>query len=402
MNAKYITCPKCKHEIPLDEAFSHRLREEMRAELTVEVAKRETKLQSKESELKEKEANIEHVVQEKIAHREQEIILKAKENAKQEQQLEIENFKQILKERDEKLEEMKNTELEIRKKNRQLEARQSELDLEVQRKVDQISENIRRDIKEKYHLKEKDQDKLISDLKQQIENLKQKADQGSAQIKGEVYEQQLEEFLTINFPNDIIEPVPNGKRGADVIQTVVSVRGKECGKIIWESKRSKNWNNNWIDKLKDDQHNCKADIGVILTMVLPKGITGFGHYEGVWVTNFYSLFGLTTAFRINLMNVAETRLAAEGKNEKADLLYSYLAGNEFKQRVEAIVSTFINLKNELDVEKRAFDKIWAKREKQYDRIIKNIGKMYGEMHAIIGASLPQIKELELKSLEEGE
>jgi hypothetical protein len=168
-----------------------------------------------------------------------------------------------------------------------------------------------------------------------------------------------------------------------------------CGCIIWESKRTKAWSDGWVQKLKDDQRNAKAEIAVLVSSVLPKEINRFGLYQGLWVADFASAVGLSTALRVNLIDIARASNALQGENEKMKLIYKYLSGTAFKQRVEAIVESFVAMKNDLDTEKRSMEKIWAKREGQIERVINNTAGMYGDLQGIIGSALPEVKILEL-------
>ena len=235
----------------------------------------------------------------------------------------------------------------------------------------------------------------------QIEELKIKAEQGSQQAQGEVLEIELEQMLKSAFPYDIIEPVPKGIKGADVLQKVNNPMGQYCGTIIWESKRTKGWNDDWIEKLKDDQREIKADIAVLMSIVLPKEINGFSQFKGIWVTSFPLAVALAVALRANLIEVTCAKQAAVGKAEKMEAIYNYLSGAEFKQKVEAIVEAFVTMSADLSKEKAAMNKLWSKREQQIKKVIMNTARMYGDMQGIIGASLPEIKSLELKALTDG-
>jgi hypothetical protein len=329
---------------------------------------------------------------------EQESNQKAKESVA----LELKDLNEQLKEKENKLQESQKAELEFRKQRRELEEKQKSIELEMARKLDEEREKIREEtvksVSEQQRLKDLEKDKKISDMLRQIEELKRKAEQGSQQMQGEVLELELEEILITNFPLDQIEPVAKGKKGADILQKVHNQHGQFCGSIIWESKRTKLWNDLWIEKLKDDQREAKAEIAVLVTTALPKGVNHFALINGVWVTSYSLAVCLAVSLRMNLIQVANAKMSAVGKYEKMEVLYGYLSGPEFGQRVEAIANAFVSLKNDLDQEKRAMNKIWAKREKQIDRVINNISGMYGDMQGIIGASLPQIKSLELKAL----
>jgi hypothetical protein len=179
------------------------------------------------------------------------------------------------------------------------------------------------------------------------------------------------------------------------MQHVNTSTGQPCGTIIWESKNTKTWSDNWIPKLKDDQRASRAEIAVIASMVLPKGVAHFANVDGVWVTDFSTVVGVASALRANLTQVAMTRVAAEGKSGKMEMLYGYLSGTEFKQRVEAIVESFVTMNEDLEREKRAMETTWSKRDKQIKRVIQNVAGMYGDMQGIIGATLPKIEYLEL-------
>ncbi|MDP3042339.1 MAG: DUF2130 domain-containing protein [Candidatus Omnitrophota bacterium] len=195
-----------------------------------------------------------------------------------------------------------------------------------------------------------------------------------------------------------MEPVPKGIKGADVLQKVNNPMGQYCGSIIWESKRTRNWSDGWIDKLKDDQREVKADIAVLMSIALPKEINGFSQVKGIWVTSFPLAMGLALALRENLLEVASAKQAAVGKAEKMEAIYNYFSGTEFKQKVEAIVEAFVTMNTDLTKEKVAMEKLWSKREQQIKKVVISTARMYGDMQGIIGASLPEIKSLELKSL----
>jgi len=305
-------------------------------------------------------------------------------------------------EKEQKLLDAQSKELELRKQRRDLEEKYKNIELEMARKLDEERERMREEISksvaENHRLKDMEKDKKMNDMLRRIEELKRKAELGSQQLQGEVLELELEEVLKANFPFDQIEPVSKGKRGADILQKVHNQSSQYCGTVVWELKRTKGWSDGWIEKLKEDQRETKAEIAVLATTALPKEVNSFGYINGVWVTNPTLAVCLAIALRMNLIQVANAKMAAVGKGEKMEVLYNYLSGKEFGQRVEAIVEAFISMRSDLEKEKSAMNKIWSKREKQIERVIHNISGMYGEMQAIVGGSLPQIKSLELKSL----
>ena len=297
------------------------------------------------------------------------------------------------------LEDAQKIELEFRNKQRELEKEKQRLELDVARKVDEERNKIREETlqiaTEGHKLKDAEKEKQLESMRKQIDGLKRKAEQGSQKIQGEVLEIELEEMLSQDFPFDVIEPVSPGIKGGDIVHTINTQSGKYCGKILWETKRTKTWNEKWIQKVKDDQRNAKADIAVIVSEALPDGFHHFRQIDGVWVTDIPSASSLALALRVILTKAANERRMQAGKEEKMEVVYGYLTGLEFKNRVEAIVETFISMKDDLEREKAVAQRHWAKREKNIGRVIANTVGMYGDLEGIAGAALPAIKMLEL-------
>ncbi len=413
MAEQNIICPYCKKEIPLTQAITQKIEADLRKKMEQDFDKKNNELSIREDTLaareeavektaKEVNKNIEDEVARKLALERDGILKEAKKKAEIESSLEIKALKEDLDSKDKKLQETQQNELALRKQKADLEARERNVDLEVARKIDSertiIYSEVSRKAAEEYQLKDKDKERKIADLIKQLDEAKRKAEQGSQQAQGEVLEVELEQMLKSVFPYDIIESVPKGIKGADVLQKVNNSLGQCCGIIIWESKRTRNWSDSWIDKLKDDQREVKADIAVLMSIALPKEINGFSQVKGVWVTSFPLAMGLALALRENLLEVASAKQAAVGKAEKMEAIYNYLSGTEFKQKVEAIVEAFVTMNTDLTKEKVAMEKLWSKREQQIKKVVISTARMYGDMQGIIGASLPEIKSLELKSL----
>jgi hypothetical protein len=408
MPEQVIICPNCKTTIPLTEAIAQQIKGELRKELDSEVKKKEKEFIKKEQVLADKikqlediQENIEQDFSQKLKLEKEKTEKEANLKAKEANALEIKDLTQQIHEKDKKLQEAQQAELELRKERRKLEENKKAFELEMTRKIDGEREKIKeatlKTVMESHRLKDLEKEKQITGLRTQIDELKRKAEQGSQQTQGEVLEIELEDILKSNFPRDSIEPVSKGIKGADILQKVHTSSGLCCGMIIWETKRTKAWSDSWIAKLKDDQREIKAEIAVIMTTSLPKDIKCFSYINGVWVTDYTSIIGLATALRLNLIQLATAKLAANGKHEKMEVIYNYLTGQEFRQRVEAIFEAFVAMKNDLDQEKRAMTRIWAKREKQIERIANNTIGMYGDMQGIIGASLLQMKGLQLNA-----
>lgn len=322
--------------------------------------------------------------------------------AEQSKNVEKKILEDQLKEKDAKLDEAQKNEIEIRKEKNRLEQEKKDFELEKQRQLDaerkKIEEEASKKAAEAEHYKIAQLEKKLTDALRVNEEQKRKLEQGSQQTQGEVLELALEELLKREFPQDEIVPVPKGVTGADIIQKVMDKSGKLCGQIAWESKKTKGWQEGWIQKLKDDQRNIKADLAVIVSTILPENVTGFIFRDGVWICDVKLALALAMSLRINLLNVARERALSVGKNEKMEVLYAYLTGVEFKQRVEAIVETFTTMQDGLKKERLAYEKIWSEREKQIQKVVTNTVGMYGDLSGLV--TLPQIKMLELSPGEE--
>ncbi len=368
MSTQSIICPHCKKEIELSDALSHQLEER----LLVEKKKMWPQaLRAAEEKFKRESAN------------------------------ELKLLKEQLLEERKKREEAQKAELELRRERVKLEEEKKEFELKVQREIDKerkkVSEEAYKKALDEYRFKEKETEKKLQDALRANEELRRKLEQGSQQLQGEVLELELEQVLRSEFPYDEVSEVPKGITGADVLQYVRDSRGRRCGTIIWESKRTKAWSDGWIIKLKTDKRTVKADLAVLVSEVLPKGVKNFAAKDGVWISNFASVVGLATVLRLNLIQLSAAKESAVNKNEKMELLYRYLTGVEFAQRVEAMVDAFSAMHEDLEKEKRAYIKIWAKREKQIQAMISNIVGMRGDLEGIVGGALPSIKKLELPS-----
>lgn len=400
-----INCPECGAEIPITETLHHQLAEQAKAELRQQISQERKALTEKEKLLKEREGNLaraeqdnEKRLQKRLEVEKSKLLQAALNRARGEVAVELADVRADAAEKAKKLKEAQDAELKLRREKRDLEEAKRNLQLEVARTLDQEREGIReaasRAALEEHRLKDAEKDKKLQDSLRLNEELRRRLEQGSQQTQGEVLELQLEEVLRTNYPMDDIEPVPKGMRGADVIQTVRAKSGALSGSIIWESKRTKAWSDLWITKLKDDQRMARADVAVIVTEALPKDIDGFGIRDGIWISHPKFILGLATALRATLSEVAFAKRASAIKNETAEAVFQYLTGTDFRHRVEAIVTTFIELKGELDEERRVAIRRWNKREKHIERVIANTSGMYGDLQGLIGGSMQSIPSLE--------
>ena len=392
-----IKCPKCGETIEISQAISHNIEKELKKKYDKEI---EDVKHDSDRRLKLKDNELET----KLNKEKKALETKIRKETEEAEHFKVNDLKEQLKEKTEHLKVAEQQELELRKQQRELENKKKSFELEMTRKLDnerqQISEKASKDAEESHRLKNAEKEKQMTDMRSQIEDLKRKAEQASQKTQGEVLELELEQILKEEFSFDDIDAVSSGVRGADIVHTVKTQSGRICGKIIWETKRTKIWSDAWIQKMKEDQRKEKADLAVIVSEALPKGFHHFRQIQGIWVTDIPSAVSLALALRVVLIQVTRTKEIETGKEEKMEIVYKYLTGPEFGNRVQAIIEAFVGMKKELDAEKRLTEKHWAKREKQIERVILNIAGMHGDIEGISGASLPTIKMLELSVDEE--
>lgn len=413
-----IICPKCRAEIKLTESLAAPLLEATRKDFERQLAEKNEFFAEKDKSLrireeaisKEREsldASVEEkmkLVQARIAKEEARKAKEALATDIEEKDKKVSELEQTLKKREDKLAEAQKAQANFLQKQRELEDEKREIDLTIEKRVQEsigaARDQSRKEAEEQLKYKIMEKEETITSMQRQIETLKQKAEQGSQQLQGEVQEIELENLLKAKFPYDSIEPVPKGEHGGDVLQRVVSPLGHLSGTIIWESKRTKSWSDSWLQKLREDQRTVKAEIAVIVSQILPKDIDTFGLVDGVWVTHPKSALPVALILRQALIDVATTRLASEGQQTKMELVYQYLTGPRFRQRVQAIVEAFSSMNEDLDREKKAIMKQWAKREEQIDRVMQSTVGMYGDLQGIAGKSLQEIKGLSFLELGE--
>ena len=421
MTEPTIICPNCKTEIRLTESLAAPLiaatRQQFERQLAQkddDIAKREQGIRDKEKQIAEARRNLDEQVADQVAAQLKaetaRVISEESRKAKLASAAELETkarelteLQELLESRDEKLAEAQKAQAELIKKQRELDDAKRELELTVERRVQdgltEVRAQARREAEEGLKLKVLEKDQTIASMQQKIEELKQKAEQGSQQLQGEVQELELESLLRAKFPFDTIEPVPKGEFGGDALQRVVSPGGQSSGTILWESKRTKNWSDGWLAKLRDDQRTAKAEIAVLVSQVLPKGVEAFDVVDGIWVTSPRAALPVATVLRHTLLQVSMARQVSEGQQTKTEMVYQYLTGPRFRHRVEAIVEAFSSMQEDLDKERKAIMKQWAKREEQIERVMGATVGMYGDLQGIAGKSLQEIEGLELPALE---
>ncbi len=375
-----ISCPSCGRKIPLTRA----LRAEITTSLKQEFEDRERQL--RESYDRRRDEDMQRAWKEAATLAEKQI------------GDELVTLRERVSEQQAQLDDARRVELTLRKKERELERSQRDLEVTVARQLEEerlriIGETEQR-LTEAHRLKNAEKERQLGDMRRQIEDLKRKADQGSQQRQGEAGEGELEAILRSSFSSDEINNISQGIRGADVHQIVVDAQGRRCGSILWECKNARNWSDGWMAKLKQDQRALHADVAVLVSLTLPKGCSRFTLSDGVIITDFACAGGLAAVLRANLLQLAQARSAASSKEEKLELLYRYLSGVEFRQRVEAVVEAFAEMRQELEQERRAAERQWARRSRQIEAVTFNISGMYGDLQGLMPA-LPSITLLEL-------
>lgn len=397
-----IICPECKKSIALDEALTHQLQEDIKSKLSEQSTQEIEEIRRKSLEWKaEYQKEIE--AERKADLEKLEIQTKRlEEKIRQEQSVNNEALKKELEEKSQKLLEAEKLELELRQQKNAIEEEKRRFELEKQRQLDTERDKIRQEtansLLEQHRLQDQEKLKQIEDMRKKIEELQLKANITSQQLQGEILELELEQLLRTEFAVDDIAPVGKGVNGADILQTVRNMQGQDCGIIIWESKRTKNWTEGWVSKLKEDLRSSKADVAVLVTTALPSDIKNFGPKDGIYVTNFECVVSLAKFIRLSLMQLQMTKTSVVGKNEKMEMIYNYLSGNQFRQRVEAIQEAFTSMRKDLDDERKVYTKLWAKREKEIDRVINNTLGMHGDLQGLMGPSLPEIETTSIQSL----
>jgi hypothetical protein len=413
-----ITCPQCKIEIRLTESLAAPLIQATRREFETRLAQKDADFAKKESILRDREAAIARMkekLDEELAARllQERSKIAAEEATKaklstatdlEQKTRALAELQEVLKQRDLKLAEAQKAQAEVLRKQRELDDAKREMELTVEKRIQEslnaTREQARKEAEEELRLKVNEKEQTISSMQRQIEELKRRAEQGSQQLQGEVQELELENLLRTKFPRDSIQPVPKGEFGGDVLHRVNGTLGQSCGFILWECKRTKNWSDGWLAKLREDQRTAKAEIAVMVSQALPKDVETFEFIEGVWVTHPRAAMPMAVVLRQTLLEVAAVRQSSEGQQTKMEMVYQYLTGSRFRQRVQAIVEAFSCMREDLDREKRAIVKQWAKREQQIDRVMEATVGMYGDLQGIAGKTLQEIEGLEFPALDQ--
>ena len=376
-----VTCPKCGASIQITEALGAEVERRIRSECMQEFSVQQR------AEREEFERRLQ-ITKDSAAALERET-----------QAMEMEDLRQRLTLKEQQVEALRETELNLRQRERELADRTKALEVETARRLQEESTKVEAAVSqrlaEQHRLADLAKDKQLADLRQQLEEATRRANQGSQQTQGEALEVNLEEGLRHAFPEDQIEAVQVGHRGGDILHGVRDARGAGIGKILWETKNTKLFSETWLVKLREDQRECGAVVAVVVTKAMPEDVTHFGWRDGIWICSPATAIPLGTALRYGLVETARARVASQNQNEKQAALYAYLSGIEFKQRIEAILEPLLLLLNEHERERRALEAGWARREKAINQAITSLALLYGGVGGVVGGILPRIERLDL-------
>jgi hypothetical protein len=415
-----LNCPNCNHEIALTESLAAPLIEETRQRFQQQLAAKDAQVaQNLEAVRKDREElgrareQLEEQVKQRLTAERARIVADESKKAREASQADLQakeaetaNLRRILELNNGKLAEAQQAQADLLRKQRELDEAKRELELTVEKRVqasvDQVRIKARQEADDAARLRVMERDQTIESMSRTIEELKRKAEQGSQQAQGEVLELELEEVLRSRFPLDVIEPVAKGEMGADLLQRVNGSVGQSAGTILWESKRTKSFNDAWLSKLRDDQRRCGADIAMIVSQALPKNTELFDLLDGIWIAHPKCAIPLAIALRQTLIEVQGTRLVQQGQATKTDQVYQYLTGTKFRQRVEAVIEKFDDMREDLDRERKFMARQWARRDTQIVSVIESTVGMVGDLQAIVGKAMPAIARLDVPLLEAGE
>jgi hypothetical protein len=408
--AQETACPKCSHTFPLSEGISRQTIEalaeafesdfaERRRQLEAELAAEAKKAADKDAAKRIREAQEQAAAARAEAQASMAQVDKAREEAKAAALEQFETDRKAMQEaleaKSATLANLQGNELDLRRQLREAQEKDQARELEYQRKLDeeraQIENRARGAITEEFQRKEAQLRAQIESAQREAADLKRKLEQGSQQTQGEALELGLEAMLRAAFPFDVIEPVPKGMTGADLLQRVHSPSGAACGTIIWETKQTRNWTAGWIPKLKNDQQEARAEFAVLVTTAMPGDAADpFLRHEDVWVTRYEAARPLADALRSALLEMQKLRIANSGRNEKMELVYNYVCSPQFAQRMRALYDGFVTMREELEAEKAAIQRIWKKREAQLDRLKGGLVSVVGDLQGIGQGALPQL------------
>ena len=417
MTDPQIVCPHCRTEFKLTDSLAAPMiaaaRKQFEAQLAAKEAdfgRREAQLRQTQHDLAKARETLDEQVATKVsagraaiaeAEAKRARLALADDLGQRDRQLA--DLQQMLATNNAKLAEAQQAQTDMLRKQRELEDAKREVELTVEKKVQEnlvaVRDKAKVEAEDAFKSKVTEKEAQLAGMQRQIEELRRKADQGSQQLQGEALEIELESLLRSRFPRDLIEPVAKGEFGGDVVHGVMAANGQRCGTILWESKRTKAWNNAWLGKLRDDQRAAKAEVALIVSSVLPKGVESFDLVDNIWVAEPRFAIPLAVALRQSLIDVAASRQAQEGQQTKTEVMYAYLIGPRFRHRIEAIVEKFTDMQADLNRERATMTRLWARREEQLRGVLESTAGLYGDLEGIAGRAMQEIESLDVLMIE---
>jgi hypothetical protein len=404
-----IKCPNCGHEFGIGDALEEEIRKELREKMVDYVKKKDDEFSKREKELLKQAQDKENEFAKRLQEEKASLQQSLEQNLRKSISADFENQLKLLEQNNqdnqEKLKLARQKELEFLQKEQALQTKEQELEISVQRMLQEerskLSDELRKIEEQKtaareseYQMRMREMEKQLDDQKKLVEEMKRRAEQGSTQLVGEAQELKLEELLKANFPFDVVCEVGKGSRGADCTLTVRNQLGQECGKIIFESKRTKNFEKGWIEKLKTDMRSSGADVGVLVTKTMPDSLNKFGQLDGIWICSFDEVFALVAVLRDSIVKVYGALRSQENKGDKMHMLYDYLTSNEFGEQWKAIREGFMAMKLSIQKERDAMEKLWKSREKQLEKVLLNASHIKGSIEGIAGNENIQLNLLD--------
>jgi hypothetical protein len=403
--ATEVKCPSCGFGFPIEEVMAEEYKKELRVKMQEYTQQKEEEYRKKENDFVTREKLQTQQYEQRLAEEKKQLQLSVEQSLRKSIATDFENqmllLQNTLNDKDEKLKQSRQKEFEFLQKEKALQDKEAELELSLQRKLqeqrNELSEQIRKQEAEKFNLKDTDYQLKVKELEKKLDDqmkltdeMKRKAEQGSMQLQGEVQELILEDLLRINFPFDLISEVGKGVRGADCVQTVRNKFGQDCGRIIYESKRTKDFGPDWIEKLKKDMRSIGVDVAVIVSQCYPKGMDCFGEKDGVWICSFDEVRAVAYILRDGILKLSNLAKSQDNKGDKMHLLYDYLISSEFSEQWKAIREGFLSMRMSIQKERDAMEKLWKAREKQLEKVLLNAAHIQGSIEGIAGNDVIQL------------
>jgi hypothetical protein len=409
-----IECPNCGTSLDVEDVLASKLESKYKKEFESKIAEKDNQVSRELEKLEEEKValskakqdqskEVKRQLEQQLKEQREKIEQKLKSDFEEENQEQYKAMQKELNEKTDKLKEFNKAKAEIERLKREKEEAAEEANLaaekrfneQLKKEKEKLQDKAESKLREEWELRYKEVEKQLEDQKKLTEEMKRKQEKGSQQLQGEVQELAIEDLLEKEYPFDSIEEVSKGVRGADCLQVVINHNQEQCGSIIYESKRTNAFSDKWIEKLKQDQLSSNADIAVIVTETMPKGMSQFGEMNGVWICSFPNVKFLSQVLREMLININTVKLQNDNRGDKKEMLYNYFASNKFKHTITTIIDTYSSMHEQLNTEKRAFQKQWKKREEQINSVQENMLGLFGSIEGIIGNQLSSNDTFEL-------